>query len=84
MISVVAFSPMTDDSARPPAGTLSKREGQVMRMLAAGHTNKEIGGELGISVRTVEMHRERVLQKLKLSSRADIVRYALARGLLHE
>jgi two-component system response regulator NreC len=84
MISVVAFSPMTDDSAGPPAGTLSKREGQVMRMLAAGHTNKEIGGELGISVRTVEMHRQRVLQKLKLSTRADIVRYALARGMLRD
>jgi two-component system response regulator NreC len=75
---------MTDDISGAAAGALSKRESQVMRMLAAGHTNKEIGVELGISVRTVEMHRERVLQKLKLSSRADIVRYALARGLLHE
>jgi hypothetical protein len=72
MIAVVAFSAMTDDSAGLPAGTL-QAESQVMRMLAAGHTNKEIGGELGISVRTVEMHHERVLQKLKLSTRADIV-----------
>jgi two-component system response regulator NreC len=75
---------MAADVSGPPAGVLSKRESQVMRMLAAGHTNKEIGEELGISVRTVEMHRERVLQKLKLSTRADIVRYALARGMLHE
>jgi two-component system response regulator NreC len=75
---------MTDDISGAAAGALSKRESQVMRMLAVGHTNKEIGAELGISVRTVEMHRERVLQKLKLSTRADIVRYALARGLLHD
>jgi len=53
-----------------------------MRLIAAGHTNAEMAAELDISVRTVEMHRERVLQKLALSSRADIVRYAVARGYL--
>lgn len=66
----------------PGSADLSPRENQVMRLIAAGHTNAEMAAELGISVRTVEMHRERVLQKLSLSSRADIVRYAVDRGYL--
>ena len=61
---------------------LSDREREVLRMLALGHTNQEIAQELFISVRTVETHRAHVMQKLHLTSRAELVRYALQQGLL--
>jgi two-component system response regulator NreC len=65
----------------PPDG-LSEREVDVLRMIALGHTNTEIGEQLHISVRTVETHRSHIQQKLLLSSRAELVRYALDRGLV--
>ena len=61
---------------------LSAREQQVMRLLALGYTNPEIAEQLHISVRTVESHRAHVMRKLSLSSRAELVRYALDQGLL--
>jgi two-component system, NarL family, response regulator NreC len=63
---------------------LSDREGEVMRLLALGHTNQEIAKQLYISVRTAETHRAHIMQKLRLSSRAELVRYALDRRLLDE
>ena len=62
----------------------SDREGEVLRLLALGHTNQEIAKQLYISVRTAETHRAHIMQKLRLSSRAELVRYALDRGLLNE
>jgi two-component system response regulator NreC len=61
---------------------LSEREREVLRLLALGHTNQEIAKLLYISVRTAETHRAHVMQKLRLSSRAELVRYALSEGLL--
>jgi two-component system response regulator NreC len=61
---------------------LSGREREVLRLLALGHTNQEIAGLLFVSVRTAESHRAHVMQKLRLTSRAELVRYALAQGLL--
>ena len=61
---------------------LSNREREVLRLLALGHTNQEIAQKLHISVRTSEAHRAHIMQKLRLSTRADLVRYALGRGLL--
>jgi two-component system, NarL family, response regulator NreC len=61
---------------------LSDREREVLRLLALGHTNQEIAKKLHISVRTAESHRAHIMQKLRLSSRAELVRYALAEGLL--
>jgi two-component system, NarL family, response regulator NreC len=61
---------------------LSGRENEVLRLLALGHTNQEIARLLFISVRTVESHRARIMQKLRSSSRAELVRYALASGVL--
>lgn len=61
---------------------LSEREREVLRLLALGHTNQEIAGQLYISVRTAETHRAHIMQKLRLSTRAELVRYALAQGLL--
>jgi two-component system response regulator NreC len=61
---------------------LSDREREVLRLLALGHTNQEIAGKLVISVRTAEAHRAHIMQKLRLSTRAQLVRYALDEGLL--
>ena len=69
----------------PPPGPpddLSEREVEVLRLIALGHTNSEIATQLFLSVRTVETHRSHIQQKLRLSSRADLVRYALQRGLI--
>jgi two-component system response regulator NreC len=61
---------------------LSDREREVLRLLALGHTNQEIAKQLFISVRTAETHRAHIMQKLRLGSRADLVRYALDQGML--
>ena len=67
---------------RAEADPLSGREREVLRLLALGHTNQEIAKTLFISVRTAETHRMHIMQKLRLSNRAELVRYALAEGLL--
>jgi two-component system response regulator NreC len=67
---------------RAEADPLSEREHEVLHLLALGHTNQEIAKQLFISVRTAETHRARIMQKLRLSSRAELVRYALANGVL--
>ena len=66
---------------RPP-DNLSQRELEVLRLIALGHTNAEIAGQLYLSVRTVETHRSHIQQKLRLDSRSELVRYALGRGLV--
>jgi two-component system response regulator NreC len=63
---------------------LSDREREVMRLLALGHTNQEISKLLYISVRTAEAHRARIMQKLGLTTRAELVRNAIDRGLLED
>ena len=73
------------DAARKSANDpLSDREREVLRLLALGHTNQEIAKMLYISVRTAETHRAHIMQKLRLSTRAELVRYALTHGLLDE
>jgi two-component system, NarL family, response regulator NreC len=69
---------------RAAADPLSEREREVLRLLARGHTNQEIAKLLYISVRTAETHRAHTMQKLRLASRAELVRYALHHGLLEE
>jgi two-component system response regulator NreC len=71
-------------AAEPEAATtdLSERETDVLRLIALGHTNAEIAEKLYISVRTVETHRAHIQQKLGVSSRAELVRSALSRGLV--
>jgi len=66
------------------ADPLSEREREVLRLLALGHTNQEIAKMLYISVRTAESHRAHIMQKLRLQTRAELVRYALAHGLLED
>src|SRR5581483_1096948 len=69
---------------RAAADPLSEREHEVLRLLALGHTNQEIAKMLFISVRTTETHRAHIMQKLGLQSRAELVQYALANGLIDQ
>ena len=61
---------------------LTSREQQVLRLIAEGLTNKQIGQTLGISPKTVARHRDNITQKLNLSSRAELTRYAIQKGLI--
>jgi DNA-binding NarL/FixJ family response regulator len=74
----------SEERRRAEEDPLSERESEVLRLLALGHTNQEIAKQLFISVRTAETHRAHIMQKLRLASRAELVRYALDRGLLEE
>jgi two-component system response regulator NreC len=71
-------------TARPESAPdeLSERECEVLRLIALGYTNAEIGEQLYISIRTVESHRAHIQRKLQLFKRAELVRYALERGLV--
>jgi len=72
-------------AAEPPPGPpdgLSEREVEVLRMITLGYTNAEIAAQLYLSVRTVETHRAHIQQKLRLGSRAELVRYALDHKLV--
>jgi two-component system response regulator NreC len=72
-------------ASEPPPGPpddLSEREVDVLRLIALGHTNTEIAEQLYLSVRTVETHRAHIQQKLRISTRAELVGYAIERGLI--
>jgi DNA-binding NarL/FixJ family response regulator len=71
-----------EERRRAEEDPLSEREREVLRLLALGHTNQEIARMLYISVRTAETHRAHIMQKLRLQTRAELVRYALSQGLL--
>jgi len=77
--AVAAGLAKTGEEKRP---ALSPRETEVLKLMALGHTNREIGEQLSLSVRTVETHRAHIQQKLNLSSRPELTRYALANGLV--
>ena len=74
-------------AAEPPAAVetpddLTEREIEVLRLIALGHTNAEIGDRLFLSVRTVETHRSHIQRKLDRTTRADLVRYAIEHGFI--
>jgi two-component system response regulator NreC len=72
-------------AAEPPPGPpdgLSQREVDVLQLIALGHTNPEIAERLVLSVRTIETHRSHIQQKLRLSTRAELVAYAIEHGLI--
>ncbi|MGH3133236.1 MAG: response regulator [Gaiellaceae bacterium] len=71
-----------EERRRAESDPLSDRERQVLRLLALGHTNQEIAAQLYISVRTAETHRAHLMRKLGLSSRAELVRYAIENEML--
>ena len=70
----------TDDAY----GALSEREREVLKLIALGYTAAQVAEKLALSAKTVETYRTRIMEKLNLSSRADLVQYALRRGLLAE
>jgi two-component system response regulator NreC len=72
----------TPDQPSGPPDDLSDRELEVLRLIALGHTNSEIANQLFLSTRTVETHRAHIQQKIRRTSRAELVRYALDHGLL--
>jgi two-component system, NarL family, response regulator NreC len=73
-----------EERARADEDPLSDREREVLRLLALGHTNQEIAEMLYLSVRTVETHRAHIMQKLRLATRAELVRYAIEQGFLEQ
>ena len=74
----------SEERRRAAEDPLSDREREILRLLALGHTNQEIAKMLYVSVRTAETHRAHIMQKLRLQTRAELVRYALEQGLLEE
>jgi two-component system nitrate/nitrite response regulator NarL len=80
----LAFDAHTQVPKRPgrqAASDLSNREVEVLRKIADGKSNREIAGELGIGVRTIETHRERIMQKLQIHNVAGLIKFAIARGV---
>ena len=65
-----------------PLEALGDRDRELLRLLALGHTNREIGEKLYLSVRAVEVNRAKLLEKLDLESRPELVRFAIANGLV--
>ena len=70
------------DKTSKSAAALSEREAEVLRLIAAGYSNKEIAGRLSLSVKTVEAHKANAMRKLGLRGRIDIVKYAVLQGWL--
>lgn len=65
-----------------PYETLTDREKQVLKLVAEGHSNKDVADQLGISVKTAMTHREHVMEKLDLHSRTELIRFALKQGVI--
>jgi len=72
------------DGARAPDGAISDRESEVLRLVAVGHSNKEIADRLTISVKTVEVHKANAMRKLRLTGRVDVIRYGVLQGWLYD
>ena len=82
-ISPAISAGLLGESAREP-GALTRREGQVLSLIADGCTNKEIARRLVVSVKTVDTHRTRIMRKLNLHTTAALVRFALEEGIARE
>lgn len=76
------FMGRADSNERASLDGLSEREQEVLRLIADGMTNQEIGDKLTISVKTVERHRANIMAKLNLHSRTELVKYAIRKGLI--
>jgi DNA-binding NarL/FixJ family response regulator len=72
------------ESDRRPQGAISDRESEVLRLIAVGHSNKEVSSQLSISVKTVEVHKTNAMRKLGLTGRVDIIRYGVLKGWLYD
>jgi two-component system, NarL family, response regulator NreC len=69
---------------RDSYGALTEREREILKLVAEGYTNSQIGERLFISPKTVDTHRTHIMDKLNLHSRAELVKYAMRRGLLED
>jgi len=65
-------------------GILTDRESEVLRLIALGYSNKEIGARLSLSVKTIEVHKANAMRRLNMRSRIDLVRYAIFQGWLQD
>lgn len=65
------------------ATDLSVRERQVLTLIAGGHSNREIAEQLTLSIRTIETHRQRIMNKLDIHSVAGLTKYSIAEGITH-
>jgi DNA-binding NarL/FixJ family response regulator len=74
--------PATSGQAADPYEALTDREKQVLKLVAEGHSNKEVAELLDISVKTAMSHREHIMQKLDLHSRTDLIRFAIQQGVI--
>jgi len=74
----------TAEVSSQPRSSISERESEVLRLVAVGHSNKEIAALLKISVKTVEVHKTNAMRKLGMTGRVDIVRYAVLQGWLYD
>lgn len=68
--------------AREPTDALTTREREVLTLIAQGYSNQEIAQQLTVSVKTIETHKARIQEKLNLRTRAELVRYAMQKGLM--
>jgi two-component system, NarL family, response regulator NreC len=73
---------LVNDNGTPALEPLSERERDIVHLLALGYTNQEIAKKLFISVRTVDTHRAHIMRKLRLDTRAELVMFALANGVI--
>ena len=78
------LAPAKRVEADSPGATLSEREASVLRLVVVGHSNAEIADQLGISVKTVEVHKANAMRKLKLTGRVDLIRYGVLQGWLYD
>lgn len=81
-VAAVVVAPYRTRGATARAAPLSRREGEVLRLLADGFSTKEIAGSLCLSVKTVATHRENLMRKLAIRSVAGLTRYAVREGLV--
>ncbi len=75
-------APMEDAAPKAPNVELTQREAEVLQLIAEGYANKQIAAELNLSVKTVEKHRQQVMQKLDIHNIAGLVRHAAAKGII--
>ena len=74
--------PVAETQPKPADVELTQREAEVLQLIAEGYANKQIAAELGLSVKTVEKHRQQVMQKLDIHNIAGLVRHAVEKGII--
>jgi DNA-binding NarL/FixJ family response regulator len=78
------FAAQERKRSKPGVPAITDRESEVLRLVAQGHSNKESAGMLGVSIKTIEVHKANAMRKLGLNGRIELMRYALHQGWLHE